>query len=145
MKRSQIFTKRLFAWKAIFGHSLPGWVPLADSARNWAASSPPPLSTVPGTSKFVSVLRVTGDLVGGLEFEWERREKPRRGVFDLRLHRRDCASSTLSGCSDPSGVLCFPGSDTDHDKMKQPEMGHLEDRGLGHHIGGWINVETGAC
>lgn len=62
--------------------------------RNWAASSPPPLSTVPGPSKFVSVLRATGDLVGGLEFEWERREKPRRGVFDLRLLRRDCASST---------------------------------------------------
>lgn len=29
--------------------------------------------------------------------------------------------STLSGCSEPSGVLHRPGSDTDHDKMKQSQ------------------------
>lgn len=66
---SRVASESLFGQSAIFGRSRPGWVPLAGGARNSAASSLPPLSTVSGTSKFVSVLRVTGVLVGGLELE----------------------------------------------------------------------------
>lgn len=84
---------------------------------------------------------------GGRTGTWvmgERREKRRRGGIDLRLWRKECASSTLPCCSDPSGNSCFAGSRTDHDKMKHTQnWAYLEDRGLGHHIGGRIHVETG--